>query len=174
MGEGAITLDTAGGSVPIEEMGRLEINGVTAYPRAVDPLATPSLFSASLAEMDGWHNEQGGGQTTLYHTQQHRRIPLSKFGDLCVLVDASSMIACAVEAGKEIKIMVGDGLLCHIPRMREFETAIQPFCVRDGVNLDHLRRGHVDFDPARWTCNKMQMRHLQHRRQFVPQCTIEQ
>ena len=48
--EGTITLDTAGGSVPVKEMGRFKINGVTAYPCVVDPLATHSLFSVSLAE----------------------------------------------------------------------------------------------------------------------------
>ena len=72
--EGAI-----GGSVPIEEKGRIEINGVTAYPCVLDPLATYSLFSVSLAEKEEWHYEQAGGQATLYHSEQRRRIPLSKF-----------------------------------------------------------------------------------------------
>ena len=53
MKEGVITLDTVLGSVPIEEMGCLKINGVTAYPCVVDPLATHSMFSVSLAEKDG-------------------------------------------------------------------------------------------------------------------------
>ena len=137
MQEGATTLDTAGGNVPIEEMGRVKINAVTAYPCVVDPLATHSLFSVALAEKDGWHNEQGGEQATLCDPKQHHRIPLSKFDGLHVLEDASSMLACTVEATK-IKIMAGDELLCLISKMTEIEQAIQPFHVRDGVSLETL------------------------------------
>ena len=50
------------------------------------------------------------------HSQQNRRILLTKkFGGLYVLENVSSMMACAVEATKVIKIMAGDELLCHIP-----------------------------------------------------------
>ena len=39
-----------------------------------------------------------------------------------MLEDASSMLACAVETTKEIKIMSGDELLCHMPEMTEIES----------------------------------------------------
>ena len=84
---------TAGGSVPIEEMGGLTINAVTTDTCVVDPLATHSLFSVSLAEEDGWHYEQGGGQATLYQPQLNRRILLSKFGGLYVSENTSPMMA---------------------------------------------------------------------------------
>ena len=45
--------------------------------------------------------------------------------------------------------MAGDELFCHIPRMTDVELAIQPFCIRGGVSLDHLQHGHIDFDPAK-------------------------
>ena len=70
---------------------------------------------------------RAGGQATLYHPQQHRSIPLSKFCGLCVFEDASSMQACAVEATVEIKIMAGDELLCRIPKMTDG--------IGDGVSL---------------------------------------
>ena len=66
--------------------------------------------------------------------------------------------------------MAGDQFLCHIPKMTEIEPAIQPFYVRDGVSLDHLRHGHIDFDPAWSTCNMMQMRHYRHRRDLEQHC----
>ena len=97
MKEGTITLGTAGGCEPIEEMGRLEVNGVTGYPCVVDPLATYSLFSVSWADEDGWHYEQGDAEATLYHPQEHRRIPLSNFEGL---------------------------LICHVAKMTEIETTI--------------------------------------------------
>ena len=53
--EGAITIDTAGGCVPIQEMGRVDSHGVTANPTVDGPMATHSLFFLPLAEMDGWH-----------------------------------------------------------------------------------------------------------------------
>ena len=132
--EGAITF----GHESIEEMGCPKITGVTPYPCVVDPLATHSLFSVSLAGKDHWHYEQGGGQATLCHSQQHRRTLLSKFGGLHVLEHASSMLACEAEATTEIKIMACDDLVCRIPKMTEMEPANQPFYVRDGVSLDQL------------------------------------
>ena len=59
-----------------------------------------------------------GEQATLC-IPQHRRIPLSTFGGFHVLEDASSLLACAVEATKEIRIMAGVELLCRIPKMTE-------------------------------------------------------
>ena len=97
--ESAITLATAGGSVPIEEMRRLDINGATACPCVVDPPATYRLFSVSLAERDGWRHVQGSGQATTVSITADS--PLSKFGGLHVLADASSMLACAVEAARK-------------------------------------------------------------------------
>ena len=87
----------------------------------------------------------------------------------CVLEDASSMLACAVETTKEIKIMSGDEHLCHMPEMTEIES-VWPLCIRDGVSLDHLRHGHIDVDPACSTCYMIEMRHSQHRRQLEPLC----
>ena len=55
--------------------------------------------------------------------------------------------------------MAIDELLCHMPKMTAIVPTIQPFYVRDGVSLDHLRHGHIDFDPACCTCNMVQMRH---------------
>ena len=80
------------------------------------------------------------------------------------------MMACAVEATKKVKIMAGDELLCHIPKMTDVEPVIQPFYIRGGVSLDHLQHGHIDFDLACSTCNMMQIRHSQHRRQLEPHC----
>ena len=57
----------------------------------------------------GCTSEQGGRPATLYHAQQRRRVPLSRFG-VYVLEDASSMVACAVEATQEIKVMAGCSL----------------------------------------------------------------
>ena len=71
---GTTTLDTSGGSVSIREMGRLDIHGTTAYPCGVDPLGPHSLFSVPLPEKAGWNFQQGGGEATLCHPQQHRRI----------------------------------------------------------------------------------------------------
>ena len=73
-------------------MGRPDTNGVIAYPRAADPLATHSLFSVSLAA------RRTDGTTSREVDKQHRIIPLSRFGDLHVLVGVSSMLACAREA----------------------------------------------------------------------------
>ena len=47
---------------------------------------------------------------------------------------------------------------CHIPKKTEKERAVQPFTVRDGVGLDHLRQGHKNFNLVCCTCNMMQMR----------------
>ena len=66
------------------------------------------------------------------------------------------MLACVVDATKEIKLMAGDEILCNITKMTEIERAIQLFHVRDDVSLDHLRHFHIDFDNARCTCNMMQ------------------
>ena len=84
---------------------------------------------------------------------QRPRIPLSKFGGLYVLDDASPTVACAVEATEQIKITASDELLCHIPKMAVVEPALEPFYVRDDVSLDHLRHGHIDFDTVGVTCN---------------------
>ena len=34
----------------------------------------------------------------------------------------------------------------------------------DGVDISHLRNGHIDFDPGCTTCLSMQLRERQHRR----------
>ena len=97
---------------------------------------------------------------------KRRRIPLSTFGSLHVLGDASPMPASAVEATKESTIMARDELLCHIPMMAEVEPEALTCCARDSVGLEHLPHGHIDFDRACSNCNMMQIRHSQHRRQL--------
>ena len=156
---GPIILGATGGSVPIEEMGRTDINGVTAFPCVVDPMASHSLFNVSLCEQDS-RREQENREPTLSHPQKRRHILVSKFGGLYIGEDVSPTLACAVEATQEIKTKAADELLCHIPKMAEVELAVQPCCVRDGVSLDQLRRGHIDFDSATGTCNMMQLKTL--------------
>ena len=80
--------------------------------------------------------------------------------------------ACAVEATEEINIMAGDELLfshSKTDRNRASNPSILCPCrCQPGSLCDHA---HTDFGPACSTCNMMQMRHLQHRRQLEPRCS---
>ena len=75
----------------------------------------------------------------------------------CELWQTLLLPTCGSES-REITIMGGDELLCHFPKA-EVEPAVVPFYVGDGVGLDHLQHGHIDFDPACSTYNMMQMGH---------------
>ena len=129
------------------EMGRLKIQMESQRIRVMS-----TLWPLTVCSVDHCLRRtmalRAGGQATLYHPQQHRSIPLSKFCGLYVFEDASSMQACAVETTVEIKIMAGGELLCRIPKMTDG--------IGDGVSL---RKGHYTTEtPAPATLSRTTQR----------------
>ena len=105
-----------------------------------DPSLSVSLFSAARGEKDGYFYERcpaGKGP--------RGNVKLERSGGLDYLVG-------------------GEG-------QRVFPALLTPgsvdggYCRVDNVDIEHLRGGHLEFDPRCTTCTSMTMRGRQHRRQ---------
>ena len=79
-----------------------------------------------------------------------------------VVRDATSVYV--VEATEKIEVKAGDEMLFDIPKAAPKVAAEAPYFQRDGVSLDHLRKGRKPFDEDCTTCIQMKLRQYQHRR----------
>ena len=139
-----LQLETAGGDLTLDTIGDLFCGGIVCHGCVFNPLLTVSLFSASRGEKDGYFYE---------------RCP-EGYG---VLKGPAGNVK--LERSGGLDYLVGGEERSAFPALLTPGSVDGGYCRIDNVDIEHLRGGHLEFDPGCTTCTSMTMRGRQHRRQ---------
>ena len=139
-----LQLETAGGDLTLDTIGDLFCGGIVCRGCVFNHLLTVSLFSTSRGEKDGYFYErcpEGNGVLK----GPTGNVKLERSGGLDYLVGGEERSA--------------------FPALLTLGSVDGGCCRKDNVDIEHLRGGHLEFDPGCSTCTSMTMRGRQHRRQ---------
>ena len=139
-----LQLETAGGDLTLDTIGDLFCGGIVCHGCVFNPLLTVSFFSASR-----------GGK----HGHFYERCP-EGYG---VLKGPAGNVK--LERSGGLDYLVGGEERSAFPALLTPRSVDGGYCRIDNVDIEHLRGGHLEFDPGCITCTSMTMRGQQHRRQ---------
>ena len=139
-----LQLETAGGDLTFDTIGDLFCGGIVCRGCVFNPLLTVSLFSTSRGDKDGYFYERcPEGYGVLKGPTGN--VKLERSGGLDYLVGGEERFA--------------------FPALLTPGSVDGGYCRIDNVDIEHLRGGHLEFDPGCTTCTFMTMRGRQRRRQ---------
>ena len=118
--------------------------GIVCHGCVFHPLLTVSLFSTGRGEKDGYFNER--------HPD-----------DYGVLKGSGGNVQ--LERSGGLDYLVGGEERSPFPALLTPGSVDGGYCCTDNVDIEHLRGGHLEFDPGCTTSTSMTMRGRQHRRQ---------
>ena len=133
-----LQLETAEGDLTLDVIGGLLSGGIVCHGCVFNPLLSVSLFSAARGEKDGHFYE---------------RCP----EDYGVLEGPRGNVKLERSGGLDYLVVGGEGQ--HVfSALLSHGSVDGSYCRVGIVDMEHLRGGHLEFDPGCTTCTSMTMR----------------